>query len=184
MILAAILTCEVAFWVVIAAGLATRYLLRRSYLGGMILAMAPVIDVILLVLVTVDLLGGGTASWEHSLAAIYVGISIAYGKRMVNWADIRFKHRFAGGPAPQRLTGTSYTIKCWKDVLLTGLAVGIAAAILWVMIRVVGDPERTVALSDFFHVLGIIFAIDFIWALSYTVWPRKPAASSRVNSVD
>lgn len=174
MILAAIVVCEVTFWVAILSGLAARYLLRRPRLGAGLLILAPVIDVVLLALVAVDLLGGGTASWQHGLAAVYVGISVAYGKRMVAWADVRFAHRFAGGPAPERLRGTRYTIKCWRDVLLTGLAVVIAAAILGTIILLVSDAERTSVLSGYFGILGIIFAIDFVWALSYTIWPRRP----------
>lgn len=182
MILAAIVVCEVAFWVAILAGLAARYLLRRPRLGAALLILAPVIDVVLLALVAVDLLGGGTASWQHGLAAIYVGVSVAYGKRMIAWADARFQHRFAGGPAPERLTGTRYTVKCWRDVLLTGLAVVIAAAILGSIIVLVNDATRTSALSGYFGTLGIIFAVDFIWALSYTIWPKKPADTAQSAS--
>lgn len=174
MILAAIVVCELAFWVAILGGLVARYLLRRPRLGAGLLILAPVIDVVLLAFVALDLIGGGTASWQHGLAAIYIGISVAYGKRMVAWADVRFAHRFAGGPAPERLMGTRYTIKCWRDVLRTGLAVVIAAAILGAIILLVNDSERTWALSGYFRILGIIFAIDFIWALSYTIWPKRP----------
>lgn len=179
MILVAIVVCEVAFWVAILGGLVARYLLRRPRLGAGLLILAPVIDVILLALVAVDLLGGGTASWQHGLAAIYIGISVAYGKRMVAWADVRFAHRFAGGPAAERLTGTRYTVKCWRDVLLTGLAVVIAAAILGTIIHLVNDVERTSALSGYFGILGIIFAIDFVWALSYTIWPKRPVDAAQ-----
>lgn len=179
MMLGVIVACEVAFWVAILCGLAARYLLRRPRLGAALLILAPVIDAVLLALVVVDLLGGGTASWQHGLAAIYIGISVAYGKRMVAWADVRFKHRFAGGPAPERLTGTRYTVKCWRDVLLTGIAVAIAAALLGAIVLLVGDAERTSALSGHSGILGIIFAADFIWALSYTIWPKQPAGAAQ-----
>lgn len=183
MILAAIVVCEVAFWVAILGGLASRYLLRRPRLGAGLLILAPVIDVVLLALVAVDLLGGGTASWQHGLAAIYIGVSVAYGTRMVQWADVRFAHRFAGGPAPERLVGTRYTITCWRDVLRTGLAVVIAAAILGTIIALVDDGQRTSALSGCFGILGIIFAVDVLWALSYTIWPRRPTdAALNVSS--
>ncbi|KAB1660677.1 hypothetical protein F8O07_01455 [Pseudoclavibacter sp. CFCC 13796] len=173
MILTGIVVCEVLFWGAILSGLAARYLLRRPRLGAGLLILAPVIDIVLLALVAVDLFGGGTASWQHGLAAIYIGISVAYGKRMVTWADVRFAHRFAGGPEPEQLTGTRYSIKCWRDVLLTGLAVAIAAAILGAIIFLVNDSERTAALSGYFGILGIIFAVDLVWALSYTVWPKS-----------
>lgn len=182
MILTAIVICEVAFWVFILSGLVARYALRRPGLGAALLVLAPVIDVILLALVAIDLLGGGTASWHHGLAAIYIGVSVAYGKRMIDWADARFRYRFADGSPPERLTGTRYSMKCWGDVLRTAVAMGIAAAILGAIILLVGDPERTAALSGYFGILGIILAIDFIWALSYTVWP-KPASAARPSSV-
>lgn len=182
MILTAIVVCEVAFWVAVLAGLAARYVLRRPRLGAALLILAPVIDVVLLALVAVDLLRGGTASWQHGLAAIYIGVSVAYGKRMMAWADVRFRHRFAGGPAPERLTGARYAVKCWRDVLLTGLAVVIAAAILGALVLLTNDAERTSALSGYFGVLGIILAVDVVWALSYTIWPRKGVAAAQSAS--
>ncbi len=183
MVLVAIVACEVGFWVALLAGLSARYLLRRPRLGAALLISAPVIDAVLLTLVAIDLLRGGTASWQHGLAAIYIGISIAYGRRMVAWVDVRFAHRFTGGPKPERLIGPAYTLKCWRDALLTLLAVAIASAILGGLILLVDDPARTAALSEFFRVLGIIFAIDFLWALSYTIWPKTPAAQSSATSL-
>lgn len=174
MILAAVVACEIAFWVVILGGLTARYLLRRPRLGVVLLAAAPVIDVALLVLATSDLLNGATASWQHGLAAIYVGVSVAYGRRMVIWTDTRYKYRFAGGEAPERLVGARYTAKCWRDAILTTLAVGIAGAILGVTIWIVDDSSRTEALSGFFNILGVLVVIDVVWALSYTIWPKRP----------
>ncbi|MFF1574581.1 hypothetical protein ACFVWR_17710 [Leifsonia sp. NPDC058292] len=179
MVLAAIVACEVAFWVVILAGLVARYRLHRPRLSVWLFFCAPLIDAVLLVLVAIDLLGGGTASWQHALAAVYIGASVAYGRRMVAWADVRFAHRFAGGPKPERLSGAAYTRKCWRDVLLTTLMVAIAGAIIAGLILLIGDPARTAALSGFFGVLGIVFAADLLWAVSYTIWPKKPVAQSQ-----
>jgi len=172
-ILIAIIACEIAFWVAILAGLTTRYLLRRPRVGAGLLIAAPLIDVVLLILVAADLVGGGVASWHHGLAAIYIGVSIAYGKSMVAWADVRFTHRFAGGPAPVRLDGRKYTAKCWVDVVRTAIAAGIAAAILGGLILLVDDPHRSEALQAFIPILGFVLGIDILWAVSYTVWPRK-----------
>jgi len=102
-ILVAIIACEIGFWLAIIAGLVARYVFRRPRLGAMLLLAAPVIDLILLVLVGVDLLGGGTASWHHGLAALYIGVSVAYGHRMVAWADAKFAQWFRGAaPRPGR----------------------------------------------------------------------------------
>ena len=175
MILIAIVACEIAFWIAILGGLSVRYLLRRPRLGAGLLILALLTDVVLLTLVTIDLLSGGTASWQHGLAAIYIGVSVAYGSRLIAWADTHFKHRFDGGPAPERLAGTRYTVRCWHDVLRTGSAVAIAAGILGIIILLVQDAERTSALSGIFGILGIVFVIEIVWAISYTIWPRRAA---------
>lgn len=175
--LIAIVVCEIAFWIAILGGLTARYVFRRPRLGTAMLVAAPVVDAVLLVLVTIDLLGGGTASWHHGLAAIYIGVSVAYGHRMIAWADVRFTHRFAGGPAPERLSGVRYTVRCWGDVVRTGLAVLIAAGILGGLIALVADPERTAELQGTFALLGLVLGVEVLWAISYTIWPRKPSAS-------
>ncbi|MDQ1111763.1 putative membrane protein [Microbacterium testaceum] len=173
MILVAILVCEVAFWIAILAGLTARYVLRRPRLGGALLIAAPIIDVVLLVLVTVDLLRGGTASWHHGLAGLYIGISIAYGHRMIGWMDARFAARFRGVPRPAPLSGAAYAVACWKDVARTLLAVVITAAILGGLIVVVADPARTAELLGIFPVLGVIVVVDLLWAISYSLWPKR-----------
>ena len=178
MILGLIIACEVGFWVAILSGLAARYILGSKRLGTVLLLCAPLIDVVLLVAVTVHLSTGSTASWHHGLAALYIGFSVTYGRRMVAWADVRFAHRFAGGPAPSRVSGAQYTQRCWGDFIRTlGAAViagGILAAITWW----IGDPLRTEALAGWNRILGIAVAVELIWALSYTIWPRKSASST------
>jgi hypothetical protein len=180
MVLAAIVACEIGFWVAILAGLSARYLARRPRLGAGLLVAAPLIDVLLLVLVAVDLIGGATASWHHGLAALYIGISIAYGHRMIAWADAQFAHRVDGAPRRPRLTGAAYTLACWRDVGRTLLAVAVAAAILGGLILVVDAPERTAELRGFFRVLSLVLTIDLLWAVSYSIWPRRaPADQAR-----
>lgn len=179
MIFAAIIACEVGFWVAIVAGLLARYAFDRHRLGGILLLAAPVIDLVLLVLVAVDLLGGGTASWHHGLAALYIGVSVAYGHRMIGWADAKFASRFRGAAPRPALSGAAYTIACWKDVPRTMLASAVAAAILGGLILVVGDAERTSELLGFFPILGLIVVIDLVWAISYSIWPKRaPAAAA------
>ncbi|MET3921680.1 hypothetical protein [Arthrobacter sp. UYEF20] len=138
---------------------------------------APLIDVVLLLAVTAHLASGATASWHHGLAALYIGFSVSYGHRMVAWADTRFAHRFAGGAVPVKAVGWQYAKQCWADVARTLaaalIATGIIAGITWW----VGDPVRTEALTGWHGVLGIIVVIEFIWALSYSVWPRKSPVS-------
>lgn len=182
MILAIIVSCEIGFWVLILFGLLARYVLRRPRLGAFLLILTPVVDLILLAAVAIDLSHGGTAEFAHTLAAIYLGFSIAYGHRMIAWADVRFAHRFSGGPAPVRFTGMAYARACWADVARTALAIGIASLVLWLLIAMTGDADRSRALVETFRILGIIFAVETLWAVSYTIWPKKDVAAAPENS--
>ncbi len=173
-ILAVIIACEIGFWVFIVAGLIARYLLRWQRVGAALLLMTPVIDVVLLVAVILNLQSGGTATVFHGLAALYLGISVVYGRRIIAWADVRFAHWFNRGSAPVKKYGKAYAVECWKDVLRTTAAIALAAGILWILTTMVEDPTSMDALLSTFKLLGLWFAIDALWAISYTVWPKRP----------
>ncbi|MFQ1003113.1 hypothetical protein [Modestobacter sp. SSW1-42] len=175
MVLTVIIACEIGFWIAVLGGLAARYLLHARRLSVVLLLAAPLLDVVLLVATAVDLRSGATASLEHGLAALYLGFSVAYGHRLVHWADVRFAHRFAGGPAPVKPTGAAYTRACWADVGRTLLAVSIAGVVLLGLIAWVDVPERSEALRAEFPLLALILGLELLWAVSCTVWPRRPA---------
>ena len=172
MILGLIVACEIGFWAVIVLGLFARYILKAKRLGLILIALAPVIDLVLLTLTAVHLRSGADAEWAHGLAAVYIGFSIAYGHKMVRWADITFSHRFAHGPALARLSGTDYTVACWKDVARTLLATVISTLVIFGLIWLVGNPAKTTALEQWYGILMVIFGIEVVWAVSYTIWPR------------
>ena len=73
MILAVIVAVEIAFWVLLAAGLTARYLLRLPRVGAGLLIAVPLVDLVLLGATVIDLRGGATASAAHGLAAVYIG---------------------------------------------------------------------------------------------------------------
>ncbi|MFT4088797.1 MAG: hypothetical protein QM658_16905 [Gordonia sp. (in: high G+C Gram-positive bacteria)] len=174
---ALILGCEVAFWVLIAAGLIARYPLRHRGLGLALLATTPLVDVVVLVAAGVDVHRGNPATGAHGLAAIYLGFSVAYGHRLIHWADMRFAHRFAGGPPPVKLYGSDYARACWRDVPRTALAAAIGCGVLWLLETVATGPED--ALSATYSAFGIVLVVDVLWAASFTAWPRQAPADRK-----
>lgn len=166
-----IAACEIAFWIVIAAGLTARYLLRRPRLGAVLLVCAPLVDLVLLAASVVDLRGGGEASVVHALAAIYLGVSVGFGHRMIAWADVRFAHRFAGGPAPVKPSkyGTAAARRQVVDWLRHLVAWSIGSGLMLGGVLLVGDRDRTEALLYYPAGWGIILLIDGIVAGSDVV---------------
>jgi hypothetical protein len=173
LILRIIVVCEIGFWVFVLLGLLARYVLRWRHTGAVLLAMTPMADLVLLTAVIFNLQSGGTATFFHGLAAVYLGVSIAYGHKVVRAVDARFAYRFATGPAPAKLYGWEYAKECWKDVVRTIIAAAIAVGILWLLTALVDDTSRTSALMGIYPVLGIWLGIDLVWAISYTCWPKK-----------
>ncbi|TCO30376.1 hypothetical protein EV652_105370 [Kribbella steppae] len=100
MLLAVIAACEIGFWVLLAAGLATRYLLRLPKAGMVLLAGVPLVDVVMLVASVIDIQRGGEPSFKHSLAAIFIGVSVGFGHQTLKWADKWAAHFMAGAPRP------------------------------------------------------------------------------------
>jgi hypothetical protein len=167
---------EIAFWVVLAAGLVARYLLGRPRLGLVLLAMVPLVDLVLLVAGTLDLAGGATAGFGHGLAAAYIGVSVAFGHSMIRWADERFAHRFAGGPEPWRPPrgGRERAAYEWREFGRAALAWAIGVGLLLIAIAVVADGDRTEALQGWITRLTLVLAIWSLWPITHTLWPNKP----------
>lgn len=169
-----IVACEIGFWIVIILGLFTRYVLKKNKLGLFFLALTPVIDFILLIITAADLYRGATATAAHAIAAVYIGVSIVFGKSMIKWADERFRYYvIKEGPKPIKLYGIEYSkhyLKGWGKHVLSYL---IGAGILAGVIFLINDPSRTEALLRVLQIWTFVLGIDFIISVSYFIWPRK-----------
>ncbi|WCF05835.1 hypothetical protein NDS46_15690 [Paenibacillus thiaminolyticus] len=173
----AIVASEIGFWVVILLGLFVRYVLKRQKLGLILLALTPVIDLILLVTTSIDLYGGATATTAHALAAVYIGVSIAFGKDMIAWADERFRYYVARqGAKPPTRYGIEYAKHYLKGWIRHVLAYLIGAGMLFGLIYFIDDASRTEALSGVTRIWTVIVGIDLIIAISNFIWPKKVKA--------
>ncbi len=182
MITLIIVGCEVAFWVLLGIGLFARYGLGWKRTSAVILILVPVTDLVLLVVSTIDLNGGASATWAHGLAAAYIAFSVIYGHRTIRAVDARVAHRFAGGPAIEKVVRSaqeqvSYSWERW----LRGLsAAAIASALLVAAILLVGDPPKTAAFTFWLSGIGIGMLIwlllgPLMKTLEHALTPPRPA---------
>ena len=178
MVVTLIIVCEVAFWVLLVAGLGLRYLARMPRLGAAVLLCEPLLELVLLVATAVDLRGGAEGDWTHGLAAVYIGFTVAYGHYMITWADGHFAHRFAGGPPPVKPPkyGMARAVHEWKMCGRSVLAAVIAIALLQGAVWYVDDAGRSQALVGWQGRMLLVIGISLVIALSYTVWPKKAPA--------
>lgn len=167
-----IIAAEIAFWIVIISGLYSRYILKRNRLSLFFFILTPVIDFALLVLTAADLKSGAPASFAHGLAAVYIGVSIAFGKSMIAWADRKFQSRILQKPLQHReLFGRAkavYEMKMWGRHLIAFI---IGGSLLGLMIWYIG--EEIDPLMRVLNLWTIVLVIDFIICLSYVIFPKK-----------
>lgn len=141
---ALIAACELAFWALLVLGLALRYVVKLPKVGAVVLAGVPVADLILLVAAVADVRSGVTIGPGHGLVPIYLGVTVAFGHRLIRWADARFAHRFAGGtptPRPPRW-GSGHAARqrvLWAHHLL---AYAIAWGVVKLLTAVAPDPAQ------------------------------------------
>ena len=163
-----ILACEAAFWIVLGAALACRYLLRWQRTSFVLLWCVPLIDLALLALTTLDLRSGSTATFGHGLATAYIAFTVAFGALVIRWADGWFSHRFANGPRPERSqrgwAGVRHELKLWGRCLI---AVSIMYVLLSAMIVLVDDSARTQPLERWFR---LPLGTAFFWFVFGPLW--------------
>ncbi|MFF1441381.1 hypothetical protein [Streptomyces sp. NPDC058295] len=183
MIVGLIIACEVAFWVLLAAGLAFRYVFRMPRLGLALLLCEPLLEAVLFVVTAIDLKNGAEPDWRHGLAAVYIGFTVGLGHSTVRWADARVAHRFAGGPPPVRPPkyGRARAVHEWKVAGRWTLAALVAVALLQAAVRYVGGDGETDSLRAWQLRMLWVIGINLVIAGSYTLFP-KPEPKPEPNS--
>lgn len=176
MIYAAIIGCEIAFWVLLFTGLIVRYFLKWRALSTILLVAVPFVDLVLLIAATIDMLHGATATMAHGLAAIYIGVSIAWGHQIIGRMDRWFAYKYANGQKPVKPSKygrehAAYERRQWLRHLVAWL---IGNALLGAAIILVGDTHKTAVLLSIMQLWSVILVIDFAVSFSYTLWPRRP----------
>ncbi|GHE09914.1 hypothetical protein [Streptomyces alanosinicus] len=175
MVVGWIIACEVAFWVLLAAGLTFRYGLRMPRTGLALLLCEPLLEVVLFAVTAIDLKNGAHPDWRHGLAAVYIGFTVGLGHSTIKWADARVAHRFAGGPPPVKPPryGTARAVHEWKVAGRWVLASLVALALLQAAVWYVGSAGDTSSLRQWQLRMLWLIGINVIIAGSYTLFPKR-----------
>ncbi|MGW3386054.1 hypothetical protein [Streptomyces cinereoruber] len=175
MIVTLIVVCEVGFWVLLAAGLATRYLLKMPRTGLALLLCEPLLEVLLLVVTAIDLKNGADPGWRHGLAALYIGYTVGHGHRTVKWLDGHAAHRFGGAPPPVKPPRYGMARARHEGTVWLGsvTAAAVASGLLLLAAWYVGDDGNTESLRSWIFVAWRAAGIHGLIALSYAIWPKK-----------
>ena len=169
-----IVASEIGFWIVILLGLITRYILKKKKLGIFFFALTPVIDLFLLITASVDLYRGATATTAHAIAAIYIGVSLAFGKSMIEWADERFRYYIIKeGAKPMERFGTDYALHYFKSWCRHVVSYLIGAGLLAGVIFLINDSSRTEALFGVLKLWSFVLGIDLLITISNFIWPKR-----------
>ncbi|MFE4688471.1 hypothetical protein ACFRH6_00265 [Streptomyces sp. NPDC056749] len=175
MIVTLIVLCEVGFWVLLAAGLALRYVARKPRLGAAVLLCEPLLEVVLLVVTAVDLKNGAEPGVRHGLAAVYIGFTVGLGHSTVKWVDARVAHRFAGGPPPVKPPkyGMARAAHEWRTAARWTVAAATAIALLQAAAWYVGGDGDTGSLHMWQQKMLWVIGINLIVAGGYTLFPKR-----------
>lgn len=181
---------EVSFWLLLGAGLASRYVLRARRLSTVLLVSVPVLDVVLVTASLVDVARGSAPAAAHGLAAVYLGFTIAFGHSVMTWADRRFAYRIAGEtpPQPSRF-GAAKVAYEWREwgraVLAWAIALGVMLVTAWTAGSGVPAPSDWSADPMWSWAARLVPAL-LIWFVGWPLWttvsPPKPAPNTRVNA--
>ncbi|MFH9760040.1 hypothetical protein ACH4MJ_08765 [Streptomyces anulatus] len=175
MIALLVVACEVAFWVLLAAGLALRYVARKPRLGAAVLLCEPLLEVVLLVVTAIDLKNGAEPDWKHGLAAVHIGFTVGLGHHTVKKVDAWVAHRWFDGPAPAKPPkyGMARAVHEWRTAARWILAAAVAAGLLQAAIWYVGSGGEISSLRNWQQKMGLVIVINLIIAGGYTVWPKE-----------
>jgi hypothetical protein len=179
-VVALIIACEVGFWVLLALGLAARYLLKWRRTSVVLLLCEPLLELVLFAVTAVDLRNGAEPGWEHGLAALYIGYTVAYGHYTIRWLDGHAAHRLGGGPPPVKpprhgMPRARHEGRLWLRTVLGG---AVACALLQGAVWYVGDEGDVSSLRAFQWAALRVVGIHGLVALTYLIRPKKAPAGT------
>ncbi|MCX4819418.1 hypothetical protein OG883_05755 [Streptomyces sp. NBC_01142] len=185
MIVMLIVICEVGFWVLLAGGLALRYLAKMPRLGAAVLLCEPLLEVVMLVVTAIDLKNGAEPDWKHGLAAVYIGFTVGLGHHTIKQVDAWVAHRFAGGPAPVKPPkyGTGRMIHEWRTAARWIVAAVVAMGLLQAAIWYVGGDGDIGSLRMWQRKMPYVIGINVIIAGCYTLFPKKAPQPAETEPV-
>lgn len=169
---AAIIGAEIAFWVFVLGGFSLRYIVRAEKASTTALALVPFVDLVLVALVTTDLMLGGEPSRVHAVAAVYLGITVAFGKPIVRRTDQWFRYRFDGGPKPTKpKKGSREEVRAlWVEWfrLLFGFVIATICILLMTVFDGTGIPASVeeASGSPFWSTILLMGVVAVIWFLA------------------
>ena len=179
MIVTLIVICEVGFWVLLAAGLTARYLLKLRRTSVALLLCEPLLELVLLIATSVDLRNGAEPGWQHGLAAVYIGFTVAYGHYTISRLDGWAAYRFAGVPRPPKppkppkygMPRARHEGRLWLRTLLAG---AVACGLLQPAILYVGSAEDAADALRLWQLFALrTVGIHGVIAATYLLWPKK-----------
>jgi len=180
-IAAVIVGCEIGLWVLLGLGMVLRYLVRLRRTSTAVLAGIPLLDVVLVIATAIDLHRGADVGVVHVLAGFYLGSSLAFGPAIVRWADVRFAHRFAGGPAPlpapkQGPARVAHLTREWYRVAGT---VAVASVVLVAFIVFFTAPQDQAGLWWW---IGRAWAVVGLWFVFGPLWEGAKKSATQPQS--
>ena len=104
---------------------------------------------------------------------MYIGVSVAYGQKMIKWADSQFAYRFANGnkPPKRKKYGMEFARRereGWYRHLLAWLIVCFLGAI----ILYIDNVQQTEAIYRLLQLWSVDLVIDLVITFSYTIFPK------------
>lgn len=170
--IAAIIGAEIAFWLLVIGGFSLRYILRTTPLSTFVLRLVPLVDVALVLLVIADLALGGEPTRPHAFAALYLGMTLAFGAPIIRRMDSWFRYRFDGGPKPIKpAKGSREEVKAlWVEwlrllcgfIIATGCILGMLVFDGWWLPSSLAEASE----DPFWSTILLMGLVSVIWLLA------------------
>ncbi|MGK0575632.1 hypothetical protein ROU88_03160 [Macrococcus capreoli] len=168
-----IIAAEILFWVFILSGLVCRYIFQKKLLGNILLSSTIAVDLFLLIATSIHLALGGKAEFAHGLAAVYIAISIMFGKQLVQWADGKFKALVLNEDPPIKYYGLDHAKQYAISFVKNIIAFCIAYGLITLMTLFTDNASSKDTLLSIINVWQVVLFIDLIITISYFIWPKK-----------
>ncbi|HHD1096128.1 MULTISPECIES: hypothetical protein [Staphylococcus] len=121
---------EITFWFFLLISVILRYQLGFKKISISMLIMTVIINILQMIVIFVHLFYGAKPTFFHGLTAVFIGFSLIYGRRTIQWADKWAAYKWSAGSKPIKVDKSANISYQWNEFYRVCLCVGLITTLI------------------------------------------------------
>lgn len=169
-----ILIGEIAFCFFLLTSIIFRYKFGFKRISILMLIMTIIINILQMLAIFVHLFYGAKPTFFHGLTAVFIGFSLVYGRRTIQWTDEWAAYKWSSGSKPVKVEKSVDINYQWNEFYRVCLCIGLVTGLILISFFFV--PFKDAFWLIYWLIVNVSIVIFWLF-----IGPLKAIKKSKTN---